>query len=809
MRSLLFRPSIPVLRALAVAALVSIGCAPADDNPGVSETADRDTTAAHAPERRLESPIVLVGLDGVDWQILDPLIAAGRTPNIARLKQRSVWGHLRSFEPKLSPLLWTTAVTGKSPDEHGIIDFLVPDPATGRRVPITSRARKVRALWNILSENGYSTDVIAWWASWPAETINGRMISDRVAYSLFEVEAPSEQDAGLTYPDGLWKRIGSEVLSDADVGYERIARFLDITRDDFEAARKRAATNPTDAYKEPINHLTKILASTDSYHRIALKMLRNGQSDLMAVYYQGVDEVCHRFAHFMAPRMETVPESDFRKYRRAVEEFYVYQDELLGELLAEAAPDSTVIVMSDHGFLSGTARPTDGRADIEGKPGKWHRLYGVIMIAGNGIPAGQLDTATLYDITPTVLALAGLPLADDMQGSPLLKRARQTGAPQRIASYESGPGIDAHADAGVSSSMPLVDEELLRNLASLGYIGSATTAEQTSTTDTTPGTITGHTNLASVLLQKGDLAGAESELRQALEKKPGYVPALMTLSYVLVRQGKTDEALESARSAVNRSKGVEHAAYVQLALLAVRADRSAETVDFLTRLQNRRPQAAGVRTALGTLALHAGSRNEAETHFRAALALEPTSPEAMGQLFRMYRDRSREPELEAMIRKALSLNDRAVLHHNWLGLTLARRGDLAGAETEYRRALELAPDFGGTMANLGSLYGRTGRLEEAVSVLSRAVKIEPKNLEARVNLGAALGKLGRLDAAIASLEEARGLGVRSPELLNAVGLAYAQKGETRRAVEALLESLDLLPDQPEVRSLLAELGEPT
>jgi predicted AlkP superfamily phosphohydrolase/phosphomutase/tetratricopeptide (TPR) repeat protein len=799
-----------VLAVGAVLALAGSALAPAGPTAGIPPEADR----------RLETPIVLVGLDGVDWQILDPLIAAGRTPVMADLKRRSVWGHLRSFEPMLSPLLWTTAATGKSPDEHGIIDFLIPDHATGRRVPITSRERRVRALWNIFSERGYSADVIAWWASWPAEPITGRMVSDRVAYSLFDVDTPSKRGEGLTYPDELWEKIRSEVVLDTEVGYERIARFLDITRDEFDAARRRAAANPEEAYREPINHLTKILATTDTYHRIALSMLRDKQPDLFAVYYEAVDMVCHRFAHFMPPKMEWVTEADFRRFQRAVEELYVYQDKLLGELLANISPESVVIVVSDHGFLNGSSRPADGGADIEGKPGKWHRKYGVIMIAGNDIPAGQLDTATLYDVTPTILALARLPLADDMKGSPLLRPARQDRPPLRIASYEPATGPDTQgSERGeavpegekAASATTLVDEQLLRNLMALGYVGDASTGGESADSEAskTPETLTAHTNLASVLLQKGDLAGAESELRKALAREPGYVPALMTLSQVLVRQGRAEEAFEAARFAVNRSASVEHMSYVQLALLAVRAGKSEETVELLKRLRDRRPKAAGIHTALGTLALHDEAADEAERYFRAALSLEPTSPEAMGQLFQMYRDDGRETELEGMLREALRLNDRAVLQHNWLGLILARRGDAAGAEAEYRRALELAPDFGGTMANLGSLYGRLGRLEEAVSVLSRAVKIEPRNLEAQVNLGAAFGKLGRLDAAIASLEEALRLGLRSPNLLNAVGLAYAQKGEIGRAIEALEESLTLAPDQPEVRSLLAELDGPT
>jgi tetratricopeptide (TPR) repeat protein len=766
-------------------------------SPAPSGSARPETGSAPPPARRLKAPIVLVGLDGADWQILDPLIEAGRTPNLAALKRRSAWGHLRSYEPILSPLLWTTAVTGKAPDEHGIIDFLVPDPATGRRAPITSDRRRVRALWNIFSERDLSADVIAWWASWPAERIRGRMVSDRVAYSLFEVDEPAGRGAGLTFPGALWEDLAREVVSDADVGFERVTRFLDVSREDFDAARARAASSPAEAYREPINHLTKILASTDTYHAIALKLLREGQGDLFALYYQGIDEVCHRFAHFMPPRMSGVEENEFLRYRRAVEEFYVYQDELLGQLLGALAPESVVIVLSDHGFLSGTSRPAGGRADIEGQPGKWHRLYGVVMIAGAGVPAGLLDTATLYDVTPTVLALAGLPAAADMPGSSLLKRPGRPAA--SIASYEPVPGAPPAAPPPAGpAELALADEELLRNLAALGYVETGEPA--------TPGTITAHTNLAAVLLQNGDLDGAERELRAALAKNPDYVPTLMMLGQVLARRGRTAEALELVRSAIDRSDLVEDAAYVQLALLALRAGEAERARVFLTGMLDRRPGESGVRTGLGVLAQHAGDARAAEAHFRAALAAEPTSAEALGQLFRMYRDRGAEAELEGLVRGALDRDERSVLHHNWLGLILARRGDAAGAEAEFRRALELAPDFGGSMANLGSLYGRTGRLEEAVSVLSRAVRIEPRNLEARVNLGAALAKLGRLDAAIATLEEARSLGVRSPDLLNAVGLAYAERGDPHRAAEALRESLELRPDQPDVRDLLAQVA---
>src|SRR5262245_50237112 len=129
--------------------------------------------------------VALIGLDGADWEVIDPMVARGRLPNLARLKAAGAWGPLRSMDPMLSPLLWTTAATGKPPEIHGIIDFLVRDTRTGKPVPVSSRGRRVKALWNMLSDAGRTSAVIAWWATWPAERIAGHIVSDRVAYSTF------------------------------------------------------------------------------------------------------------------------------------------------------------------------------------------------------------------------------------------------------------------------------------------------------------------------------------------------------------------------------------------------------------------------------------------------------------------------------------------------------------------------------------------------------------------------------------------------------------------------------------------------
>ena len=100
--------------------------------------------SSQAPAPR--GKVLLIGLDGAEWDIIDPLVEAGEMPNFARLMENGVYGKLRSLEPAAkSPAIWTTIATGKSPDAHGITTFV--DEENGQ--PLTRNIRRVRALWNI------------------------------------------------------------------------------------------------------------------------------------------------------------------------------------------------------------------------------------------------------------------------------------------------------------------------------------------------------------------------------------------------------------------------------------------------------------------------------------------------------------------------------------------------------------------------------------------------------------------------------------------------------------------------------------
>ena len=128
--------------------------------------------------RRLCKKLLLIGWDAADWQMMNPLIDAGQMPTLKKLMDEGVSGNLATIRPMLSPMLWTSIATGKRADKHGIHGFLEPLPDGTNVRPVTSTSRKCKAIWNILNQSGLRSNVINWFASYPAEPINGAMVAN-------------------------------------------------------------------------------------------------------------------------------------------------------------------------------------------------------------------------------------------------------------------------------------------------------------------------------------------------------------------------------------------------------------------------------------------------------------------------------------------------------------------------------------------------------------------------------------------------------------------------------------------------------
>ena len=764
--------------------------------------------------------IVLVGLDGADWQIAEPLMRAGRMPHLAALRSRGASGSVRSLIPVLSPLLWTSVATGQRADQHGILDFMTTDPRTGARVPVGSHSRRQRALWNYFSEAGRPADVVAWWATWPAEPIDsGRIVSDRVAYSLFDVAAPAD-DAGLTHPPELLATIRNREAGHGAVAYEEVTRFADISREEFDDARARAAPDAVArkaGRRDPLNHFTRILAATRTYHAAAVEMLRDGRADLSAIYYQGIDEVSHRFMHFAAPRLPGITRDDSRRFGHVVERFYEYQDALLGEIVLAAGPAASILVVSDHGFVNGTDRVAGQTADIEGQPVRWHRLHGILVAAGPHFARGTIEGASLLDIAPTVLAAATLPVPAEMSGR-ILEEAFKPEflcrhLPMKQAAGSRPPWQPPSPGPPASAA---VSEEMMENLRSLGYVGEAAPATSAlpslsagDASDEQP-LITTRVNLAGVLMAAGDLDGAEREIAAALEAAPRYRSARHLLFELRMRQQRYDEAVALGRNLAAEAPPPGDAFLARLTAAWSLGGRIDEGVGWM-----RAAAASGNRElgpALARLLLERGDSDAAEEEAQAVLARDPLSETATATLIGLARRRGTLAPLEPLLADALRANPRSVFHLNSMAMLLAERDDTVASERMLTESLQIHPDHPTTLAYLGALLLHQERGNEAEPLLARALQFHPGSVEIRGNFAIALAQQGKraeaiahFEAVAAATEAATGRG--DPAIFNALARVNGEMGDTATAIRWLRRSLDVDPNQPAMRALLAQLDQ--
>ena len=131
--------------------------------------------------------VAIVGVDGCDWEVIGPLIEAGELPTFKKLMDRGCSGPLRSMEPLMSPIIWTSMSTGKPPEEHGVTGFV-----NEAGVPVNAAMKTAAPIWDIVSAYGAQVGIVGWYVTWPAHEVNGFMVSDRI-HSLLRGPAQIKQ----------------------------------------------------------------------------------------------------------------------------------------------------------------------------------------------------------------------------------------------------------------------------------------------------------------------------------------------------------------------------------------------------------------------------------------------------------------------------------------------------------------------------------------------------------------------------------------------------------------------------------------
>ncbi|MEO1172702.1 MAG: alkaline phosphatase family protein, partial [Myxococcota bacterium] len=377
--------------------------------------------------------VMLIGVDGADWDILEPLIAAGRMPNLARLMAAGSYGELETIEPILSPIIWTTIATGRKPHEHGVTWFMERS-ADGTSKPVTSRRRRAPALWTIASEAGRRVGVIGWWATWPAESVNGYVISDHVAAHGFGLSASSvETDLGKTFPASLAKTVERYRVRPSAISDQDVLSFMHIAPEEL-ATRSGDTLN----FSNPLHHFLYALAGHRTYEQLSVALLREQETDLSLHYFEATDSLSHLFMKYVDPPLEGIQDEQRQRFKDIVPRIYEEQDRVLGRLLDAAGPKTNVLIVSDHGFKTGDERLVEDENTRVDRAHLWHTKKGVIVASGPAFRPGVRLSASIYDVTPTVLYLLNLPVGQTMTGRVLeeaIDPALLAEMPKRVTTY--------------------------------------------------------------------------------------------------------------------------------------------------------------------------------------------------------------------------------------------------------------------------------------------------------------------------------------------------------------------------------------
>ncbi|PYQ46601.1 MAG: hypothetical protein DMF77_00275 [Acidobacteria bacterium] len=320
----------------------------------------------------------VLGIDGLDRRMADQMIARGEMPYLQALLAGGAHAVLRPEPEQVPAIVWTTIATGRGPEAHGIHStgarrlpgMRMPMPITGndpfaralrsatdvlrlgRAQPATSVLRGAKTFWNVASEKGLRVGVVNWWATWPADPVNGYVVTER---ALFKLERGGSFE-GETAPPEVFDR-----LRPLAARATRKPRGID----EFALAAARALSGS----KPP---------------------------DVEAVYLPGLD----------IATMQQVGEGGAADLAGldarldAVRAYYRFADGLIGQAVDGMAASDVLVLVGDPGRMarrSGTAE-------------------GLLAVRGAIVRGGDLGAVTERDIAPTVLHLAGLPASRELEG---------------------------------------------------------------------------------------------------------------------------------------------------------------------------------------------------------------------------------------------------------------------------------------------------------------------------------------------------------------------------------------------------------
>jgi predicted AlkP superfamily phosphohydrolase/phosphomutase len=273
-------------------------------------------------EGRWMRRVFVVGLDGGTLDLLGPWMQEGRLPHLQQLIEAGVSGELESTVPPQTAVAWSSFMTGKNPGKHGLFDFITQEKLGYGIQVVDSRARRGKSLWELIGEAGGRVVVLNVPTTYPPPPVNGVLGGDFLTPT-------GKKD--VFYPPEILAEIEGRL---GKYPLHVIPPYFTITRDDADVEKFVAEYQAAIEYTFHVTH--------DLIDRI--------DPVFLMVHIYGNDQLCHWLWHILDKTHPLSQPEAHRKHFERILAYYQRLDAEIGRLLSRVDDDTTLIVMSDHGF---------------------------------------------------------------------------------------------------------------------------------------------------------------------------------------------------------------------------------------------------------------------------------------------------------------------------------------------------------------------------------------------------------------------------------------------------------------------------
>ncbi len=269
----------------------------------------------------MKKKAMIIGLDGATWDMITPMMARGYLPNIQAIVANGAHGILASTTPPISPVAWTSMITGTNPGKHGILDFVIKDPDQESYAIkyLCGGDRKTDAVWSFLTRSGRPSICVNIPMTYPPEEISGVMVSG--------MDAPDSSN--YTFPAQLKERIQKQFGE--YVVEPPITEHLKKTKS---------------------GTLASFIKCNSQRMALAGWLMEETDWDFFMLVFESLDRAQHFFLGHMD--WDSLTAEDIEQ--DVVLSLYIDLDKRVGEFLKRIDTDTSVFVVSDHGFSPAVKR---------------------------------------------------------------------------------------------------------------------------------------------------------------------------------------------------------------------------------------------------------------------------------------------------------------------------------------------------------------------------------------------------------------------------------------------------------------------